>query len=114
MTESNKVKLFKCPICNKIYKLIDKIYIGDIPMTKTKSFKYGYYLTDFGEKIYYREYDICSLSEIPLKDNTVKIDFGETYKIREICHCLRYVKDNTINCEDWVAEKVFTVKGEPF
>lgn len=112
--KSNEIKLFKCPICNKIYKLVDKVYVGEIPMSKTESFKYGYYLTDFGDKIYYREYDVCTLNEIPSKDNTYIMSFSETHKIREIYHCLRFVEDNSINCEDWVAEKVFTIKGEPF
>lgn len=114
MIKSNKVKLFKCPICNKIYKLVDKVCLDELPISTTKFFNYGYYITDFGDKIYYREYDAYSLNELPLKYNTLKIDFGKTYKIREIYHCSIFVKDNSINCEDWIAEKVFTIKGEPF
>ena len=111
MIESNTVKLFKCPICNKIYKLVDKNYTGSLPLENHTDLKYGFYSTDFGDKLFHREY---STETIPLEGNTLKIDFGK--KIKEIIPlcCNQFVEDNSINCEDWVAEKVFTVKGEPF
>ena len=85
------VLLFKCPNCGKIFKLVSM----DEPYTCFTGQTYTNVYTDFGDKM-----------------KVVQID-DDTYFITTIC-CNEKVLANgkdLIYTEDWVADKVFTIKG---
>lgn len=75
------IKLLRCKGCGKIYKITNETNID-------KDYK-KYYFTDFGDKI---------------------INFCNTKLIKCIC-CNNISNFEIINCEEWIAELVYKVKG---
>lgn len=90
MIDNKDCLLFKCPNCGKIFKLVSM----DEPYCFAGQ-TYTNVYTDFGDKM-----------------KVVQID-DDTAFVTTICcneKVLAYGKD-LIYTEDWVAEKVFTIKG---
>lgn len=100
--------LLKCPHCGKIFKIVHMQY---------NSFGGEYLVTDFGDTFEIKKQVTIEPIYKELEKGYISIQsFTRTIKSYTNCiHCGKvfYITDNNvlINCEPWIADKVFTIKG---
>lgn len=100
--------LLKCPHCGKIFKIAHMQY---------DSFGGEYLVTDFGDKLEIKKQVTITPNYEKLEKEYISAQaFTSLIKEYVNCiHCMRpfCITDNNvlINCESWIADKVFTIKG---
>lgn len=102
------IHLLKCPHCGKIFKIVHMQY---------DSFFCEHLVTDFGDKLEIKKQVIIEPIYKELEKGYIATQ-SFTSLIEEYVNCIHckrpfYITDNNvlINCEPWIADKVFTIKG---